>query len=91
MLLRLATRGLDHEDALEQEFRNKGLVVINVITTPRGLSFLIDRNRLTVAVSRAETLCVVVGHPLLAVTPVNTVADLKRVNFVAALMEVCAN
>lgn len=54
-------------------------------TSPRGLSFLFDRNRLNVAVSRAETLCVVVGHPRLAVTSVGTVADLKRVNFVAAL------
>lgn len=54
--------------------------------SPRGMSFLFDRNRLNVAVSRAETLCVVVGHPRLAVTPVGTVADLKRVNFVAALM-----
>lgn len=54
--------------------------------SPRGLGFLFDRNRLNVAVSRAETLCVLVGHPRLAVTPVGTLADLKRVNFVAALM-----
>ncbi len=54
---------------------------------PRGPGFLFDRNRLNVAVSRAETLCVLVGHPRLAVTPVGNLADLKRVNFVAALME----
>ena len=54
--------------------------------SPRGPGFLFDRNRLNVAVSRAETLCVVVGHPRLAVTPVSNLADLKRVNFVAALM-----
>jgi len=54
--------------------------------SPRGLGFLFDRNRLNVAVSRAETLCVLVGHPRLAVTPVGTLADLIRVNFVAALM-----
>jgi len=54
--------------------------------SPRGLGFLFDRNRLNVAVSRAQTLCVIVGHPRLAVTPVATLADLKRVNFVAALM-----
>lgn len=54
--------------------------------SPRGPAFLFDRNRLNVAVSRAETLCVVVGHPRLAVTPVSNLADLKRVNFVAALM-----
>lgn len=55
-------------------------------SSQRGLSFLFDRNRLNVAVSRAETLCVVVGHPRFAVTPVGTVADLKRVIFVAAMM-----
>lgn len=54
--------------------------------SPRGPAFLFDRNRLNVAVSRAETLCVVVGHPRLAVTPVSNLDDLKRVNFVAALM-----
>ncbi len=55
-------------------------------TSPRGIGFLFDRNRLNVAVSRAETLCVLVGHPRLAVTAVRTLQDLKRVNFVAALM-----
>lgn len=55
-------------------------------TSPRGLGFLFDQHRLNVAVSRAETLCVIVGHPRLAVTPVSNLADLKRVNFVAALM-----
>lgn len=53
---------------------------------PRGAGFLFDRNRLNVAVSRAQTLCVLVGHPRLKVSPVGTLADLKRVNFVAALM-----
>jgi len=55
-------------------------------SSPRGISFLFDRNRLNVAVSRAETLFVLVGHPKLAVTPVGNISDLKRVNFVAALM-----
>jgi len=54
--------------------------------SPRGLGFLFDRNRLNVAVSRAETLCVLVGNPRLAVTPVSRLAELKQVNFVAALM-----
>ena len=54
--------------------------------SPRGLGFLFDRNRLNVAVSRAETLCVIVGHPRLSITPVATLDNLKRVNFVAALM-----
>ena len=55
-------------------------------SSPRGVGFLFDRNRLNVAVSRAETLFVIVGQPQLAVTPVSSLSDLKRVNFVAALM-----
>lgn len=54
--------------------------------SPRGMGFLFDRNRLNVAVSRAETLCVIVGHPGLAVTPVTTLENLRRVNFISALM-----
>jgi len=34
---------------------------------PRGPGFLFDRSRLNVAVSRAQTLCALVGHPRLAV------------------------
>lgn len=55
-------------------------------SSPRGLGFLFDRNRLNVAASRAETLCVIVGNRRLAVTPVMTLANLKRVNFLSALM-----
>lgn len=53
--------------------------------SPRGIGFLFNRNRLNVAVSRAETLCVLVGNPQLATTPVKTVNELKQVNFVSAL------
>ena len=63
------------------------LCASDATTSPRGLGFLFNRNRLNVAVSRAETLFVLVGHPRLAATPVATLADLKRVNFVAALVE----
>ena len=54
--------------------------------SPRGIGFLFDRNRLNVAVSRAETLFVLVGHPGLAVTPVSKLKDLARVNFVSAIL-----
>ena len=32
---------------------------------PRGISFLLNRNRLNVAISRAKYLCVIVRSPLL--------------------------
>lgn len=57
----------------------------NATESPRGIGFLFNRNRLNVAVSRAETLCVLVGNPQLATTPVKSVGELKQVNFVWAL------
>lgn len=53
----------------------------------RGLSFLFDRRRLNVAISRAQTLVVIVGHPGLPLSYVSTLEDLHRVNLVAALAE----
>ncbi|MFK7889504.1 MAG: AAA domain-containing protein, partial [Granulosicoccus sp.] len=54
--------------------------------SPRGIDFLFDRNRLNVAVSRAQTLVVVVGHPDLATTRVGSLEQLKKVNLLAALL-----
>ncbi|ASJ70916.1 TM0106 family RecB-like putative nuclease [Granulosicoccus antarcticus] len=53
---------------------------------PRGIDFLFDPNRLNVAISRAQTLVVVVGNPGLATTRVSTVAQLRKVNLVAGLL-----
>lgn len=46
----------------------------------RGLAFLLDKNRLNVALSRAQVLAVVVGDPRIAATPCSSVADMERVN-----------
>jgi len=54
--------------------------------SPRGIDFLFDPNRLNVAMSRAETLVVVVGNPSLATTRVNSLEQLKKVNVVSGLM-----
>ncbi len=53
---------------------------------PRGLEFVLDRNRLNVALSRARSLAVVVGDPRLARAPCRSVAALLQVNLAARLM-----
>ena len=47
---------------------------------PRGLSFLLEPNRLNVAISRAQCLSIVVGSPSLASGIVNTVAEAEQIN-----------
>ncbi|MBW8826915.1 MAG: TM0106 family RecB-like putative nuclease [Acidobacteria bacterium] len=47
---------------------------------PRGLDFLLSRNRLNVALSRAQAMTVVVGSPALLDAPCHTVGQLSAVN-----------
>ncbi len=54
--------------------------------SPRGIDFLFDPNRLNVALSRAQTLAIVVGNPALGQTQVNHVDQLKKVNLLNAIM-----
>ena len=61
------------------------VVIVSMCTsgnepTPRGVEFLFSPNRLNVAVSRAQTLAIVVGDPRLALTPVNNVEQIPLVN-----------
>lgn len=53
--------------------------------SPRGLDFLLNINRINVAISRAQTLAIVVGNPNLGNTMVNHVHQLKLVNLFNAL------
>ncbi len=62
------------------------LCTSDAAASPRGIDFLFDKNRLNVAVSRAQTLVVVVGHPDLATTRVGSLEQLKKVNLLAALL-----
>ena len=48
--------------------------------SPRGFNFLFDKRRINVAISRAQSIAVVVGNPDIGKTPVNRVEQLKLVN-----------
>ncbi len=55
--------------------------------SPRGIDFLFSPNRLNVALSRAQSLAIVVGCPGLAQTRVRTVPQLKLVNLFCRIVE----
>ncbi|MFC3053797.1 TM0106 family RecB-like putative nuclease [Kordiimonas pumila] len=55
--------------------------------SPRGLDFLFNKNRLNVALSRAQALAIVVGSPALANTPVSKPEQMELINFYCAIVE----
>jgi uncharacterized protein len=57
---------------------------------PRGMDFLFSRNRLNVAVSRAQALAVVVCTPQLLSTRCNSVEQMRLVNALCAFAEAAA-
>jgi len=52
---------------------------------PRGMDFLFDERRLNVAVSRAQSLAVIVMHPALATTRAVNPAQMRKVNLLSRL------
>jgi predicted RecB family nuclease len=54
--------------------------------SPRGIDFLFSRNRLNVAISRAQALAIVVGSPSLATTPVSNLRQMGLVNFYSEIV-----
>jgi len=53
---------------------------------PLGLGFLLDPNRLNVAISRAQCLSIVVGSPLLATAISSSIADVEQLSRLCRLM-----
>jgi uncharacterized protein len=61
------------------------VVVISFATStsddaPRGLDFLFSRNRLNVAISRAQCLAIIIANPRLLDASCRTVEQVKMVN-----------
>lgn len=54
----------------------------------RGLGFILDRNRINVAVSRAQCLAVVVGDPRIASTAVSNLDQMRLLNLFCRLKNV---
>ena len=62
-----------------------GVVIFSMCTSsgdasPRGIEFLFSRNRLNVAISRAQTLAIVVGSPALLRTRCSSIDQIRLVN-----------
>jgi uncharacterized protein len=55
---------------------------------PRGLGFLLDPNRLNVAISRAQCLSIVVGSPQLATGISRSVAEVHQLSRLCRLIEI---
>ena len=53
----------------------------------RGLEFLLDKNRMNVAISRAQTLAIIVGDPRIATTQAGTVEQMERLNLFCKLVQ----
>lgn len=54
---------------------------------PRGIAFLFDRNRLNVAVSRARSLAILVGSPVLLSAECGSVEEARAMNGVLSFIE----
>jgi len=55
--------------------------------SPRGLDFLLNKNRINVAISRAKTLAIVVGNPALADKRITSVNKMRQVSLFCRIME----
>jgi len=78
---------VDKFQGLEAPIVIFSLVASTSEDVPRGLEFLYSTNRLNVAVSRAKTLCIVVGSPRLLAARCNSVKQLQLVNILCKYAE----
>ena len=70
------------------------IVIISMCASPgefgsRGIEFVLDMNRLNVAVSRAQSLAIIVGDPRLIETNCSSVSNMERLNMYCRLQDIC--
>jgi predicted RecB family nuclease len=68
------------------------IVIISMCASPgefgsRGMEFLLDMNRLNVAVSRAQSLAIIVGDPRIVEADCSSVRDMERLNMYCKLQD----
>ncbi len=61
------------------------IVIISMVTSsaeylPRNIEFLFSKNRLNVAISRAQCLAIIIANPKLLEVPCKTIEQMKMVN-----------
>lgn len=72
------------------------LCTSNALDSPGGADFILGNKRLNTVFSRAQVLAIVVGHRRLFATPVETIAQMSRVNLLARIdnyldTRICSN
>ncbi|MSO14543.1 AAA domain-containing protein [Rickettsiales endosymbiont of Trichoplax sp. H2] len=61
------------------------IVIISMVTSsaeylPKNIEFLFSKNRLNVAISRAQCLTIIIANPKLLEVPCKTIEQIKMVN-----------
>lgn len=85
-LLQHACPGVEVGSIDKFQGREAAVMILSMCTSDaassrHGLEFIFSQNRLNVAISRAQCLAIVVGHPKLAQVNCNSIAQMKLVNF----------
>ena len=59
----------------------------DIFEAPRGVEFLMEKNRLNVAITRAKTLAIIVGSEELHQPEAKTIRDMELQNFYISLIK----